>query len=120
MTVRLASPASPDADARRRASEDRVRTACSLLAESLIDLGSLAPVPEQPVELLSVEEAARRLGGIARSTLYQLMGTGAVRSVEVGGRRFVPSSEVEAIAAGRPGSRSRSAAARPRPMRGGR
>ncbi|MGD0123482.1 MAG: helix-turn-helix domain-containing protein [Candidatus Limnocylindrales bacterium] len=102
MTVRLARPASPDPEAKRQAAEERIRAACSLLADALVELATAAPAVEQPIELLSVEEAARRLGGIARSTLYQLMGTGAVRSVEVGGRRFVPSSEVEAIAAGRP------------------
>ena len=96
MTVRL------DSDSRRRLAEDRVRAIALELADAVIDLAAMAPAPPQAVELLSVEEAARRLGGIARSTLYQLMAAGTVRSVEVGGRRFVPSSEVDAIAAGRP------------------
>jgi excisionase family DNA binding protein len=96
MTVRL------DSDSRRRLAEDRVRAIALELADAVIDLAAMAPAAPQAVELLSVEEAARRLGGIARSTLYQLMSSGAVRSVEVGGRRFVPSSEVDGIAAGRP------------------
>jgi excisionase family DNA binding protein len=102
VSVRLARPISLDSDAKRRLAEARIRQVCDELAAAVIDLAAMAPAPPQAVELLSVEEAARRLGGIARSTLYQLMSSGAVRSVEVGGRRFVPSSEVDGIAAGRP------------------
>jgi len=101
MTVRLARPTSLAPEVKRQAAADRIRTACGMLADALIELAETAPAPEQPVELLSVEEAARRLGGIARSTLYQAMATGAVRSVTVLGRRFIASSEIEAIAAGR-------------------
>lgn len=93
-------PASLDPDAQRQMAEDRVRAVCGLLADALVDLAALTPAEQPPIELLSVDEAARRLGGIARSTLYQLMGSGSVRAVSVGGRRFVPSSEVDRIAAG--------------------
>jgi hypothetical protein len=117
LTVRVHRASSSDPEAKRQAAAERIRTACSLLADALIELAETTPAAEQPVELLPVGEAARRLGGIARSTLYQAMGTGAIRSVEVGGRRFVPSSEIDAIAAGRP--RSRSVAAGPRTGRGG-
>ena len=56
--------------------------------------------PAAPVELLDVKEAARRLGGMSRSTLYQLMTAGTVQSVTIGGRRLVPSTEVERLAGG--------------------
>ncbi len=51
-----------------------------------------------PVELLDVKRAAERLGGMSRSTLYSLMAAGTVQSVTVGGRRLIPSSEVERLA----------------------
>jgi excisionase family DNA binding protein len=47
-----------------------------------------------PPALLSIEEAARRLG-IGRSTVYEALGHGELRSVRVRGRRLVP---IDAIA----------------------
>jgi excisionase family DNA binding protein len=71
-----------------------------MLADAIVDLAATMPPATHPVELVAVDAAAKRLG-IARSTLYQIIGTGAIRSVQVGGRRFVPSSEIEAVAEGR-------------------
>jgi hypothetical protein len=45
-------------------------------------------------ELLDAEAACRRLGGIARSTLYDLTGRGELRSLTVGRRRFWPATYV--------------------------
>jgi len=37
------------------------------------------------------------LGGISRSTLYQLFRDGALRTVKIGTRTFVPQSEIDAL-----------------------
>ena len=42
-----------------------------------------------PVLLLRVEEAALRLG-IGRTSMYRLIGTGEVESVQIGGLRRIP------------------------------
>jgi excisionase family DNA binding protein len=47
-----------------------------------------------PRLLLTPEEAARALG-VGRTTLYELLRTGAVTSVRIGGSRRVPTSAVE-------------------------
>ena len=46
-------------------------------------------VVQEPVLLLRVEEAALRLG-IGRTSLYRLIGTGDVESVQIGGLRRIP------------------------------
>lgn len=46
-------------------------------------------VEQEPVLLLRVEEAALRLG-IGRTSLYRLLGTGEVESVQIGGLRRIP------------------------------
>ena len=46
-------------------------------------------VEQEPVLLLRVEEAALRLG-IGRTSLYRLIGTGDVESVQIGGLRRIP------------------------------
>lgn len=51
-----------------------------------------AQVAAVPDRLLSIDEAARQLGGIARSTVYQEIGAGRLRTIKVGRRRLVPSS----------------------------
>jgi excisionase family DNA binding protein len=64
--------------------------------EALVDV-VVARVLERldaaPPRLLSPAEFAAR-AGIARSTLYQLLGSGAIRSTRVGRRRLIPESEV--------------------------
>jgi excisionase family DNA binding protein len=60
-----------------------------------------APLPDR---LLSIEEAAQHLGGIARSTVYREIGAGRLRTIKVGSRRLVPSSAlVDFIEERRPG-----------------
>jgi excisionase family DNA binding protein len=46
-----------------------------------------------PEHLLSIDEAAATLG-IGRSTLYQELDAGRIRSLKVGRRRLVPSSAI--------------------------
>jgi len=48
-----------------------------------------------PPELLSVKEAARRLG-IGRTALYHEFTNGHVRSFKVGRRRLVPATAIDA------------------------
>jgi excisionase family DNA binding protein len=67
------------------------------------ELARQAPSGPTPDRLYDVAEAAAALH-VARSTLYQLIGTGALRTVKVGRRRLVPRSAVadfiEALACG--------------------
>ena len=51
--------------------------------------GEATEVEQEPVLLLRVEEAALRLG-IGRTSLYRLIGTGDVESVQIGGLRRIP------------------------------
>lgn len=53
-----------------------------------------------PVRLLSIDQAAERLG-IARSTTYALIGSGLLWSVEVGRRRLVPEDALAEVVGGR-------------------
>ena len=46
-------------------------------------------VEPEAVLLLRVEEAALRLG-IGRTSLYRLIGTGEVESIQIGGLRRIP------------------------------
>lgn len=55
-----------------------------------------APGPDR---LLSIEEARAALGGVSRSTLYQEIRAGRLRTVRVGRRRLVPSSAIAERAA---------------------
>ena len=54
---------------------------------------------EGPADLLTVEEAARRLR-IGRTTMYALISAGTVESVTIGRRRLVPPECVTAYVAG--------------------
>lgn len=48
--------------------------------------------------LLSVPQAARVLG-VGRSTVYEKIASGAIRSVKIGSRRLVPTENIEAFVA---------------------
>jgi excisionase family DNA binding protein len=54
-------------------------------------------IPNTPALLHQVPEACRMLG-IGRSTLYELMSAGRLKSVTIGRRRLVPASEIERFA----------------------
>lgn len=61
-------------------------------------------------ELVSVEEAGRRLGGISRWTIYSWFATGKLQKTRVGERRvMVRQSELDRI--------TRDEAPRPRPTK---
>jgi excisionase family DNA binding protein len=69
------------------------------------------PAVADPADLLTVEEAARRLR-IGRTTLYALISTGQIETVTIGRRRLVPPECVTAyVTALRAASRPEPAAA---------
>lgn len=72
--------------------EDRIAAALAELADALTS----RPVDPEPTtdRLLTVAQARERLGGISRSTFYNLVGRHELRSLSVGSRRFVPESAV--------------------------
>jgi len=49
--------------------------------------------------LLSVEEAAQRLGGVSRWTIYSWMSQGRLRKTKVGSRVMVAEGDLEAFLA---------------------
>ncbi|NYI05559.1 helix-turn-helix domain-containing protein [Allostreptomyces psammosilenae] len=70
---------------------------------------SAAPVPsvkrdisfgDPTLVVLTVEEAARRLG-IGRTTMYDLLSSGKIPSVKIGRLRRVPVEALDAFIAGR-------------------
>jgi excisionase family DNA binding protein len=44
--------------------------------------------------LYSIQEARKLLGGISRNTIYQLLRTGQMASVPIGGRRFISAAAI--------------------------
>ena len=54
-----------------------------------------------PLRMLSIWEAAGELG-ISRSLTYELLSSGALRSVKIRRRRLVPREAIEAFIAGLP------------------
>lgn len=70
-----------------------------LLAEITAHQPPVIPEPRQSPErtLLTPEEAAMRLG-VGRTTMYRLMGSGEIESVQIGRLRRVPTSAVDAYA----------------------
>jgi excisionase family DNA binding protein len=80
---------------------DRLHTALAELAAAIEELVEAATrLDERPPGLLSVDEAARRLG-IGRTKIYDVIGAGPLRSVKVGRRRLIPEGAIaDFIAAG--------------------
>jgi excisionase family DNA binding protein len=50
-------------------------------------------------ELLSVEQAAQRLGGVSRWTIYAWLSQGRLRKTKVGSRVMIRESDLEAFVA---------------------
>jgi excisionase family DNA binding protein len=66
------------------------------LPAAIGEVGAGAPRPaDAPVELLSFDEAARRLGGVSVRTLRQQVRRGRGRVVRVGRRTLVPADALE-------------------------
>ena len=53
-------------------------------------------LPEREPELVSALEAARRLGGVHRATVYRLAAQRELDSVQVGSRRMIVVDSIEA------------------------
>lgn len=69
------------------------------LVEALVDAVTarvLARLETAPPRLLSPAEFARR-AGLARSTVYLLLGNGTIRSIKVGRRRLIAETEVRRL-----------------------
>lgn len=75
--------------------EAAVRELVAALREDLAGTG--APEPSAP-RLLSIQDAAEALGGIARSSVYRAIQAGRIQSVTVGSRRLIPESEIARLA----------------------
>jgi excisionase family DNA binding protein len=80
----------------------RIEAAVAELVAALREevAAAAAPAADAPDRLLSINEAADALG-IGRSTLYQEIDAGNLRSLKVGRRRLVPSSAIARYAADR-------------------
>ena len=64
-------------------------------------LGHVSKSTGGPLRMLSVQEAAGELG-ISRSLTYQLLSSGALRSVKIRRRRLVPREAIETYIASLP------------------
>lgn len=74
----------------------RVEAAVAELAAAIEEIVETATRRKAgPPELLSIEEAARRLG-IGRTALYHELTNGSLRSFKVGRRRLIPASSIYA------------------------
>jgi excisionase family DNA binding protein len=79
--------------------EARVRQAVDALAAALLDaIREAQPVAEGPERLFSVAAAAA-VTGLGRSSVYELIGRGELRTLKVGRRRLVPASAIAELAA---------------------
>lgn len=81
---------------------ERIRAAVAELTDALLEvlhaeLAESRGAQHGPPELLSIAEAARRLG-IGRSLLYSMIGAGQVRTVKLSRRRLIPSDVLADIA----------------------
>jgi excisionase family DNA binding protein len=89
------------ADVRRRAAV--VERAASDLAVQVqrltAEVTELAERPTERPKAFSVDEAARSLS-LSRTSLYELLDSGRIRSVKVGSRRLVPTAALDEFLAG--------------------
>ncbi len=60
----------------------------------------------------TVEDAGRRLGGIGRTTVYELIAAGKLEAVKLGSRTLITAASIEALLASLP-----RVARRPEPQR---
>ena len=54
-----------------------------------IDIASLSPSPSKTEPLAVSPPEAARLAGLGRTTIYAALGSGALKSVEIGKRRLI-------------------------------
>ena len=83
--------------------EKTIRAAAEAFADAIIgvvraELAGQPPSGPTPDRLYDIVEAAAALH-VARSTLYQLIGAGELRTIKVGRRRLVPASSIAGFTA---------------------
>jgi len=64
---------------------------------TIIPLAQLAPERTDLDTLISVEEAARRLGGLSKYTIHAWLSSGKLRRTKVGSRTMIRESELERV-----------------------
>jgi excisionase family DNA binding protein len=64
------------------------------LSQAKIHLGSLSRKEIAMDALLSVEEAARKLGGLSKYTIHAWLSSGKLRRTKVGSRTMIRESEL--------------------------
>jgi excisionase family DNA binding protein len=92
----------PEADAMPvTPAEERLRAAFVELTEAVIELAHepTSSSERTAAELLSPREFARR-SSLSRTSVYELIGEGRLRSARVRGRRLIPSSELARLIGG--------------------
>lgn len=57
-------------------------------------------IQDGPRAAYSIDETCSAFGGVSRDWLYKQIREGRIQSVKLGGRRFIPASEIARIAAG--------------------
>ncbi len=57
-------------------------------------------IPSGPRAAYTIDETCSAFGGASRDWVYRQIREGRILSIKLGGRRFVPASEIERIAAG--------------------
>ena len=68
------------------------------IQQQINELKSSQTRPRKPKLLLSLREAAARLGVDRNTTLHDLIGLGLLKTVEANGKTKVPATEVERLA----------------------
>jgi excisionase family DNA binding protein len=74
----------------------RLEAAVRELAEAIRDELLDDALPPTPPDLCSINETARRLA-VGRSSVYELIAQGRLRSVKAGRRRLIPASAIAAL-----------------------
>ncbi|HYH99798.1 helix-turn-helix domain-containing protein [Hyalangium sp.] len=75
-----------------------IKAALTIIAGALTQEREPSPPHQPPIpnaQLLSLREAARRLGVDRNTTLAKLIRTGQLRTVETSGRLRIPAAEIE-------------------------
>ena len=67
------------------------------MAHKYFDLGGFGEMDGSQEALISVPEAARRLGGISKWTVHSWLSQGKLKRTKVGGRTMIRESELAKV-----------------------